>query len=84
MPKFMTSFTVQQPINEEMLALYPAERARIGEMANEGTLRHIFVSSDLSAGWIVFEVDSAQAALDLMDTLPMRRYMQVSVVPLLS
>ena len=83
MPKFMTPFTVKQPLDEEMLSLLPAEQARIREMIREGVLLHIFVAADLSAGWIVFGVDSAEAALRLMDSLPMRRHMSVSVVELL-
>jgi len=82
MPKFMVPFSVQ-PLDEEMRAMLPAERARIREMAAEGSLLHIFVSSDMSAGWIVFDVDSEEAALALMDTLPMHRYMSFSAVPLL-
>ena len=83
MAKFMTPFTIKSPLNEEMLSILPAERARIRQMMAEGLLLHIFVSADMMAGWIVFGVDSAEEALSLMDSLPMRANMDVSVVQLL-
>ena len=52
-------------------------------MAREGVLLHIFVCADMSAGWIVFGVDSADEALSLMNSLLMRGYMKVGVVELL-
>ena len=83
MPKYMVTLTVDNPMEEEKLAHLPAERARVREMMAEGSLLHIFVSSDYAEGWLVFGVESPEAALALMDTLPMRRYMEVKVTRLL-
>jgi len=83
MPKFMVSLTVPEPIDEEKQALLPAERARVREMISEGALLHIFISSDFAEGWMVFETDSPEAALALMDTLPMRQFMDVKVSELI-
>jgi muconolactone delta-isomerase len=83
MPKYIVPFTVPEPMEEEKRALVPAERARVREMMAEGVLLHIFVSSNFSEGWIVFAADSPEAACALMDTLPMRQYMNVRVVELL-
>jgi muconolactone delta-isomerase len=84
MPKFMAAFTVPDPTTEDKLAELPAERARIRELMQQGSLEHIFVAADFSEGWIIFAVDSPETVHALMDTLPMRRHMNLRVIELLS
>ena len=83
MPSFIVPFAVPDPMEEEKQAHLPAERARVREMLAEGALKHIFVAADFTEGWMVFETDSPEAALALMDTLPMRQFMDVKVSELI-
>jgi muconolactone delta-isomerase len=49
----------------------------------QGPLEHIFVAADFSEGWIIFAADSPESVHALMDTLPMRRHMNLRVIELL-
>ena len=48
----------------------------------KGVLLHIFLPVEMSAGWAVYQADSADAVMSLLETLPLRRFMNVNLIEL--
>jgi muconolactone delta-isomerase len=82
MPRIINAFTWKQAMDDEMLSLVPAQQAWIQDKKEKGVLLHIFLAADMSAGWAVYSADSAAAVMSLLETLPLRRFMNVNLIEL--
>ena len=51
--RFMLKATWNQPLDEEMMALLPAEEARADELAEQGILEALYLPADQSGAWTV-------------------------------
>jgi muconolactone delta-isomerase len=78
----MNAFTWKQAMDNEMLSLVPAQQAWIQDKKEKGVLLHIFLAADMLAGWAVYGADSADAVMSLLETLPLRRSMNVNLIEL--
>jgi muconolactone delta-isomerase len=82
--KFMASLvTVHRPTPEELAELQPKEQARAKELIEQKILTAMFLAQNRLKGWLVVETDSLEAAQATIDSLPMRKFWEVEVTPLL-
>jgi muconolactone D-isomerase len=63
-------------------ALKAAERERAAELQQQGKWRHLWRHAGRYANTSVFDVEGAQELHDILSTLPLFPFMEISVTPL--
>lgn len=63
-------------------ALKKAERERAAELQHKGIWRHLWRHAGRYANTSIFDVASAQDLHDVLSTLPLFPFMEISVIPL--
>lgn len=63
-------------------ALRKAERERAAELQQKGTWRHLWRHAGRYANTSIFDVSDTQELHDLLSTLPLFPFMEISVTPL--
>lgn len=77
--RFMLTFTWKQPPNEEVAALFPAERARGKELIEQGVTEPAMVAADQSTFWAVWSCKSKEEVQEIAQTLPLYKYVNVDI-----
>ncbi len=75
----MLTFTWKNPPNEEVQALLPAEQARGKELIEQGISEPALVAADHSTFWAIWHRDSKEGVEAILETLPLRPYVNVDV-----
>jgi muconolactone delta-isomerase len=63
-------------------SLVPAERARVTELARQGTLQALYLAADNVKGWLVLRGASQAEVEQTLASLPSHPYMRVDLTPL--
>lgn len=79
MTQFMNSFTWNQAPNDEFYSLMPLEQEDVRKLMAEGKLIHIFAAEDNSGGWAVHSGETLEEVLALVETMPLRKFMNISI-----
>lgn len=79
MSKFINAFTWNQPPNEEFAALRPAQAAKARELVEQGIIQYLFLAADNSGGWAIYNRESREEVLAILEQLPLRSYMNNNV-----
>ena len=79
MATFMDSFTWTQPPNDEFYSLMPLEQENVGKLMADGNLLHLFIAEDNSGGWAVHSVESLEEVAALVETMPLRKFMNINI-----
>lgn len=80
--RFMINNHMTQPLNDEINALFDAERQRVAALFAEGVLENLYVAADFSQAWLVVRGESVTEAQDAAASLPLARFMQATISPL--
>jgi muconolactone delta-isomerase len=80
--KFLASNRMKQVPNEEVMALFPAEQARVAELLAQGVLQNLYVAADFSKAWLVLQGESLAVAQKAVESLPLHKYSDVEITPL--
>lgn len=80
--RFMLTFTWKQPPNEEVMALFPAERARAKELLEQGITEPAYVAADQSTFWAVWNCSNQDEVQKTLRTLPLYKFVNIDVMPL--
>lgn len=81
--RFMASIVIKPPSNpQEMLALMPAEKERLGELLRSGAVEAAFPAAQQRRAWLVVKADSVEAARQIVGSLPLIPYFEVEYTPL--
>lgn len=70
--KFLSSNRMKQAPTAEVMALFPAEQARVAELMAQGVLESLYVAADFSKAWLVLQSES----------LPLHKFSHVELTPL--
>lgn len=82
---FQVEMTVRIPHDlspERADALKAAERERAQALQQDGRWRHLWRHAGRYANTSIFDVEGAQELHDLLSTLPLFPFMEISVTPL--
>lgn len=79
---FMVSATFGKQDSAEIMPRIPQEQARIGALKEQGVVKELYVSSDLSHVWIVMQGKSQEQIHEHLQTLPLYNYMALEVLAL--
>jgi muconolactone delta-isomerase len=79
MATFMNSFTWNQAPNDEFYSLMPLEQENVGKLMAEGKLLHLFIAEDNSGGWAVHSGESLEEVSALVETMPLRKFMNINI-----
>ncbi len=80
--RFMVESSFTQAPTPELFALLPQETARGIELDAEGVRLALYVASDNSRAWQIYEVES-RAALDaVLESFPLYAYVSTTVTEL--
>ena len=79
MANFMNAFTWNQAPNDEFNALIPVEQENVLKLMAEGKLLHLFLAEDNSGSWAVHSGESLEEVASLIETLPLRKFMNVNI-----
>ncbi|MBK8192410.1 MAG: hypothetical protein IPK76_04160 [Lewinellaceae bacterium] len=77
--QFMVDFTMPKELTEEFVSRIPHQRAAVNRLLNEGKILNYALSLENSKLWAVFSVHSESELMQLIQTLPLTRYMNVSI-----
>lgn len=77
--QYMVDFTMPQELPEEFVSRIPHQRAAVNRLLNEGKILNYALSLENSKLWAVFSVRSESELMQLIQTLPLTRYMKVHV-----
>jgi len=75
----MNSFTWNQAPNDEFFALMPLEQENVGKLMAEGKLLHLFIAEDNSGGWAVHSGETLEEVIALVETMPLRKFMNINI-----
>ncbi|HEX2573742.1 MAG TPA: muconolactone Delta-isomerase family protein [Polyangia bacterium] len=81
--RFMASIVIKPPSNpQELLALLPAEKERVGELLRSGAIEAAFPAAQQRRAWLVVKAETAEAARGIVASLPLHPYFEVEYTPL--
>jgi len=72
--RFLTKESFKAQPTAEVMALIPAEQARVRELTEQGLIEAVYVAADNSSAWLVWNCESQEALDELHKTLPMHDY----------
>ena len=80
--KFIANNSLKQQPSAEIMALFPAEQARVAELFAQGVLQNLFVAADFSRAWLVFEGKNQKEVQRALESLPLYRFSNSELIPL--
>ncbi len=69
--------------SKEVQALMPAEMAKAKELMEQGFIEKSYTAADMSAAWIVWNVESEAKLNETHDSLPLHPFMNSELVSIL-
>ena len=80
--RFLLKLTLDQPTSDEIMALLPSEQRRGVELAEQGIREAVYVATDRSTVWTVWNCDSQKTLEEMTKTLPLHEFWNIEVTRL--
>ena len=80
--QFMVDFTLPEILNDRFQSLIPNQRAKINTYFSQGHLVSYSVSLESGKCWAVFRANDDLEVLEMVEALPLTRYMEYDIAPL--
>lgn len=77
--QYMVDFTMPQDLPDEFVSRIPHQREAVNRLLNEGKILNYALSLENSKLWAVFCVASENELMEVVQKLPLTRYMQMRV-----
>ena len=78
----MVDFTLPQDLPEEFVSKIPQQRSAVNRLMQEGKLLNYSLSLENAKLWAVFSVESEGELHEIIQRLPLTRYMRLKFHPL--
>ena len=80
--QFMVDFTLPEVLSEEFMNLIPTQRHEVNKLFIEGILVNYMLSLENAKLWAVFSAESEYEVLQIIEALPLTRFMthQISML----
>ena len=75
----MVDFTLPAELPEEFVSNIPRQRSAVNKLLGEGKILNYALSLENSKLWVVFSASSEAELLEMLQRLPLTRYMKVKV-----
>lgn len=76
---YMAQFTLPHILGNDIASRIPAHRTRVDELIQEGVILAYAVSQDRTAGWITLCGESVHDVEEVLQTLPIYRYLEFQI-----
>jgi len=80
--KFMVKGTLKQAPTAEILALLPAEQARVHQLLEQGLVEALYVAADQSGAWLVMQGESQAGIQAVLSSLPLHQFAAYEITAL--
>ncbi len=77
--QYMVDFNLPTILSEDFLKLIPYQRTKVNKLFREGKLINYALSLDHSKMWAVVEASSEAEVEDLLQELPLTRFMDFNI-----
>lgn len=77
--QYMVDFTLPSELSEEFVSSIPRQRSAVNKLLGEGKILNYALSLENSKLWVVFSASSESELMEMMEDLPLTRYMKVSI-----
>lgn len=82
MNTYMVVIKLPEEMTEKFLRLIPQQRAQIDKLMDESKIIQYALAGDRSQLWVTVAASSLKVAQDIINTFPLRAYMQPTFVEL--
>lgn len=82
MNTYMVVIQLPEEMTEKFLRLIPQQRAQIDKLMDESKIIQYALAGDRSQLWVTVSASTLKAAQDIINTFPLRAYMQPTFVEL--
>ena len=79
MMQYMVDFTLPTELPEEFVNNIPRQRAAVNRLLGEGKILNYALSLENSKLWVVFSASSEANLMEMVQKLPLTRYMKVRI-----
>lgn len=77
--QYMVDFTLPSDLPEEFVSNIPRQRAAVNRLLGEGKILNYALSLEQSKLWVVFSANSETELLEMVQRLPLTRFMKVRI-----
>jgi muconolactone delta-isomerase len=77
--QYMVDFTLPDLLSEEFMGMIPHQRAKVNRLFRDGKLVNYALSLEHSKMWAVFNANSESEVMEIVDQLPLSKFMSVQV-----
>ena len=77
--QYMVDFTLPTELPEDFVNSIPRQRAAVNRLLGEGKILNYALSLENSKLWVVFSASSEAELMEMVQRLPLTRYMKVLV-----
>ena len=80
--RFMVTMNLKKSPDEEIKALIPAQQALTKDLIAKGIQKEVFASADQTTAWRVLNCASLEQAEEVVESLPLFKFLDVDITPL--
>lgn len=77
--QYMVEMFLPEEMDMDFMRMIPSHRAYINELISNQTILSYSISGDRSKGWIIFQADTAEEVLDIVQQFPIHRYITIDI-----
>lgn len=77
--QYMVDFTLPYPLPDDFVSRIPQQRNAVNRLLHEGKILTYALALEQSKLWAIFSVKSEMELMELIQKLPLTRYMQVKI-----
>jgi muconolactone delta-isomerase len=77
--QFMVDFTMPHDLPEDFVSRIPQQRALVNRLLSEGKILNYALSLENSKLWVVFSAQSESDLIDLIEQMPLTRFMKYRI-----
>jgi len=79
MDQYMVVFYLPPVLNQEFMALIPAQRKKVNELMRSGTIISYTLAKDRSMKWAIVAAHSEEEVENIMETLPLTPFTEMEI-----
>jgi hypothetical protein len=82
MNQYLASISLPARLNQEFVALIPAQRKHVDHLISEGTITGYSLALDRSKLWVTMVAETEREAAEIVAAFPLSRFFEIEIYPL--